>query len=274
MTSMNGRTVLVTGATDGIGRQTALDLAGMGASVIIHGRDQKRLQEARAEITKATGNHEIETIAADFASLRQVKAMADEIITKFPNLHVLVNNAGFISLEHLTTEDGYEMNFQINHLASFLLTNLLLGLLKKSAPARIVTVASDAHAMCDLDFDNLQAEKNFSWLNSYGLAKLGSVYMTYELAERLQGSGVVANCLHPGNVDTKMQRATSTDQGVSTAIGAATQVYLASAPEAAAINGRFFIDLQDTPTCDLAYDVENRRKFWKVSEELVKDYLV
>ncbi|MCJ7624272.1 MAG: hypothetical protein MUO76_12280, partial [Anaerolineaceae bacterium] len=133
---------------------------------------------------------------------------------------------------------------------------------------------SDAHAMCELDFDNLNAEKHFDWLNAYGLSKLGNMYMAYELADRLQGTGVVANCLHPGDVDTKMQRSTTTDKGISTALGAATSVYLSSSPESENINGKYFIDMKATPSCDLSYDNENRKNFWAISEESLKPFWI
>ncbi len=271
---MENKTILVTGATDGIGKQTALDLARRGSRVIIHGRNPKRVQDTVDEIKQIIGNDKLNSLIADFSSLRQVKTMADEILTKINHLDVLINNAGTIPMQRFLTEDGFEMNFQVNHLAPFLLTNRLLGLLKDSAPARIVTVSSDAHAMCELDFDNLQAEKHFDWLNAYGLSKLGNVYMTYELAERLQGSGVTANCLHPGDVDTKMQRATTTVKGVSTKVGAATSVFLACSPDMEKVSGKFFVDLQTIPSCEISYDIENRKKFWRISEELVKKYLI
>jgi retinol dehydrogenase-14 len=272
--SMNDKTILVTGATDGIGKQTALELSHMGARVIIHGRNPQRVQDTIEEILKSSGNDKLEYLVADFSSLQQVKAMADEIRSNFEHLDVLVNNAGTIPMQRLLTEDGFEFNFQVNHLAPFLLTNLLLELLKKSAPARIIFVSSDAHAMCELDFNNLQAEKNFDWLNAYGLSKLGNMYLTYELAERLQGTGVVVNCLHPGDVDTKMQRATTTVKGITTILGAATSVYLSSSPEIENINGKYFVDMKATPSCELSYDIEKRKKFWNISEELVKSLLV
>jgi NAD(P)-dependent dehydrogenase (short-subunit alcohol dehydrogenase family) len=272
MISIINKTILVTGATDGIGKQTALDLARKGASVIIHGRDHVRVHAALDEIASFTGNDKLHTIVADFSSLQQVRSMADEICSKYERLDVLVNNAGILPMQRLLTADGFEMNFQVNHLAPFLLTNRFLDLLKKSAPARIVNVNSDTHAMCELDFDNLQAEKHFDWLNAYGLSKLGNMFMTYELADRLQGSGVVANCLHPGDIDTKMQRATSTVKGASTSMGAATSVYLSSSPEMETVSGKYFIDLKVTPSCEISYDIEKRKKFWEVSQELLKDF--
>jgi NAD(P)-dependent dehydrogenase (short-subunit alcohol dehydrogenase family) len=270
---MKDKTILITGATDGIGKQTALELALMDARVIIHGRNPRLVQDTVDEIIKTSGNDKLSGVVADFSSLKQVKALADEIRSNFGQLNVLVNNAGTLPMQRLLTTDGYELNFQVNHLAPFLLTNLLLDTLKTNAPSRIINVSSDAHAMCELDFENLQAEKHFEWLNAYGLSKLGIMYMTYELADRLQGSGVVVNCLHPGDVDTKMQRSTTTAEGVSTSLGAATSVYLSSSSEINNINGKYFIDKKATPSAEISYDIEKRKRFWSISEELVKNYL-
>lgn len=267
-------TVLVTGATDGIGKQTALELAQMGVSVILHGRNHDRVQDTLKEISDSTGNEYLDSVVADFSSLREVKEMADRVIREFRQLNVLINNAGTLTMQREMTGDGFEMNFQVNHLAPFLLTNRLMHLLKINAPARIITVSSDAHAMCELDFENLQAEKHFEWLNAYGISKLGNVFMTYELAERMAGTGVTTNCLHPGDIDTKMQRATSDVKGESTAKGAETSVFLATSPEVEGVTGKFFIDKKEIPSCEESYNIETRRRLWSISEGMLKDYLI
>jgi NAD(P)-dependent dehydrogenase (short-subunit alcohol dehydrogenase family) len=267
------KTILVTGSTDGIGKQTALELARMGANIIIHGREPQRLQTTREELIQISGNNNIDSLLADFSSLAQVKQMADDILTKYMQLDVLVNNAGVFLLDRKITTDGLEMNFQVNHLAPFLLTNLLLPLLKKSSPARIVSVSSALHSKTILDFENLQGEKNFSGIQAYALSKLGNIYMTLDLAEKLAGSGVTANCLHPGGVDTKMLRTAMQMTGISVEEGAAPSVYLASSPDVAGITGKYFYHKEIGRLSEIASDTAARKKFWQISETLVKDYL-
>ena len=270
---MKEKTILVTGSTDGIGKQTALELARMGAKVIIHGRDLQRLQTTREEIIKKSGNENIDSLLADFSSLAQVKQMAVDILEKYTRLDVLVNNAGVFLLDRKITTDGLEMNFQVNHLAPFLLTNLLLPLLKKSSPARIVSVSSALHSKTILDFENLQGQKSFSGIQAYALSKLGNIYMTLELAEKLAGSGVTANCLHPGGVDTKMLRTAMHITGISVEEGAAPSVYLASSPDVAEITGKYFYHKEVGRLSEIASDTAARKRFWKISETLIKDYL-
>jgi NAD(P)-dependent dehydrogenase (short-subunit alcohol dehydrogenase family) len=270
---VQGKTVLVTGSTDGIGKQTALDLARMGAKVIVHGRDPYRIQTAREEIIKASGNDQVDSILADFSSLAQVKQMAEEIQARFSRLDILLNNAGVFLLEREVTPDGLEMNFQVNYLSPFLLTNLLLPLLRKSAPARIVSVSSTLHSKAILDFDDLQGEKNYNGNQAYALSKLGNIYMTLELAERLTGSGVTANCLHPGGVDTKMLRTAMHMTGIPVEEGAAPSVYLASSPEVAQTTGKYFYHREVGRFSEIASDVPARKRLWQISEKLLKEYI-
>jgi NAD(P)-dependent dehydrogenase (short-subunit alcohol dehydrogenase family) len=270
---VKGKTVLITGSTDGIGKQTALDLARMEANVIIHGRDPQRVQTAKEEIIKKSGNNQVETLLADFSSLAQVKRMAEEILARVSRLDVLVNNAGVFLLDRKVTADGLEMNFQVNYLSPFLLTNLLLPLLKKSAPARIVSVSSALHSKTILDFENLQGEKNYNGIQAYALSKLGNIYMTLELAERLAGSNVTANCLHPGGVDTKMLRTAMQMTGIPVEEGAAPSVYLASSPDVAELTGKYFYHSEVGRLSEIASDANARKKLWQISEHLLKDYL-
>jgi NAD(P)-dependent dehydrogenase (short-subunit alcohol dehydrogenase family) len=270
---VKGKTILVTGSTDGIGKQTALELARMGAKVIIHGRDPQRLQTTLEELVKKSGNDHMDTLLADFSSLAQVKQMAGDILAKYSRLDVLVNNAGVFLLDRKITTDGLEMNFQVNHLAPFLLTNLLLPLLKKSAPTRIVSVSSALHSKTILDFENLQGEKSFSGIQAYALSKLGNIYMTLELAEKLAGSGVTVNCLHPGGVDTKMLRTAMHMTGISVEEGAAPSVYLASSPDVAEVTGKYFYHKEVGRLSEIASDTTARKKFWQMSKALLKDYL-
>ena len=270
---MKGKTILVTGSTDGIGKQTALELACMGATVIIHGRDLQRLQTTREELIKKSGNENIDALLADFSSLAQVKQMAGDILDRYSRLDVLVNNAGVFLLDRKLTVNELEMNFQVNYLAPFLLTNLLLPLLKKSTPARIVSVSSGLHTKAILDFENFQGEKTFSGIQAYALSKLGNIYMTLELAERLAGTGVTANCLHPGGVDTKMLRTAMQMTGISVEEGAAPSLYLASSPDVAEITGKYFYHKEVGRLSEIASDTAARKKFWQISESLLKDYL-
>jgi len=270
---VKGKTVLITGSTDGIGKQTALDLARMGANVIIHGRNPQRVQTAREEIINNSDNNQVDSMLADFSSLAQVKRMAEEILARYSRLDVLVNNAGVFLLDRKLTTDCLEMNFQVNYLSPFLLTNLLLPLLQISAPARIVSVSSALHSKTILDFENLQGEKNYNGIQAYALSKLGNIYMTLELAERLVGSGVTANCLHPGGVDTKMLRTAMQMTGIPVEEGAAPSVYLASSPDVAETTGKYFYHREVGPLSEIASDATARKKLWQISENLLKDYL-
>ena len=200
---MKNKIVLITGSTDGIGKETALQLAQRGATVIVHGRSVDRCQAACDDIRRATGNSNVDFVVADLSSQRQVRRMAAEIQERTDRLHVLINNAGVIVLTRQVTEDGLEATFAVNHLAPFLLTHLLLDRLKASAPARIINVSSTVHYDAQIKLDNLQSEKNYNGINAYKLSKLGNVLFTFELADRLEGLDVTANCLHPGVVATK-----------------------------------------------------------------------
>ncbi len=271
---MNARTVLVTGATDGIGKQTAIELARQGYRVLIHGRDKARGSKALDEINRDNCNENLVLYLADFSSFSDVKRMADEIKREQSDLYVLINNAGTFSKEKLLSKDGFEMTFAVNHLAPFLLTLLLLDLLKASAPARIINVSSNAHRnFSEIDFGNLQAERTYDGFTAYGLSKLGNILFTNELAERLKGSDVTVNSLHPGVISTKMQRASYNLDGAGVEEGAQTPVYLATSPEVEGITGKYFSHMVEKPTSDLAQDKELQKKFWKISEELLSGYL-
>ena len=263
MASMNGKVVLVTGATDGIGRQTALKLARLGASVVVHGRSAKKAEAAAAEVRAAVGEGAVHTAVADLASMAEVRRMADDVVRRFDRLDVLVNNAGVFMHERRLTEDGLETTFAVNHLAPFLLTLLLLDLLKASAPSRVVTVSSMVHIRAHPAFDNLQGETRFRGGYAYNLSKLGNVLFTFELAERLAGTGVTVNCLHPGVVATRLLRTGwHVRGGISTERGAETSVFLASSPEVENVTGKFFSNRHVTEPSPLAYDRSLRQRFW------------
>ena len=196
--------------------------------------------------------------------------MAAEIIARYDQLHVLINNAGVILLQRQLTEDGLEMSFAVNHLAPFLLTHLLLDLLKQSAPARIVNVSSTVHYAAQIKFDNLQGERKYNGVEAYKIAKLGNVLFTYELADRLKGSGVTVNCLHPGVVATKLLgTGWGWSNGLNSAQGAALSVYLATSPEVEHVTGQYFESRSAGGASPKANDVTFRRQFWSVSAQLV-----
>ena len=241
-TEMKGKTCLVTGANAGIGKAAAMELARRGARVVLLCRSETRGRAALSEIERRSGNASLDLLVADLSSQRRIRTMAEEYLRRFERLDVLVNNAAVLAWrERRVNEDGLEMTFAVNHLAPFLLTGLLLDRLKECAPSRIVTVASGAHRRAELDFDDLQNERDYSPFDAYSRSKLANVYFTYELARRLEGTGVTANCLHPGVVSTALFREMRPWQRVALWLGrpfllkpergADTAVYLASASE-------------------------------------------
>lgn len=266
---MEGNIVLITGSTDGIGKETARLLAALGATVLVHGRDAQRCEATRNEIRQATGNPNVAYFVADLSSQKQVRQLAADILTRYDRLHVLINNAGVILLQRQVTEDGLETSFAVNHLAPFLLTHLLLDRLKQSAPARVVTVSSTVHHDGRIDFKDLQGERRYNGVVAYKAAKLANVLFTLELAERLRGSGVTANCLHPGVVSTKLLDTGWGWTGVSVAQGAALSVYLASSPAVETVTGQYFEQTTPYRASSQAYDVRLRQKLWEVSARLV-----
>lgn len=276
---MAGRTVLVTGATSGIGQATALGLARMGAHVAITGRDGERTEGVAREI-RATASGPVDAFVADLSSMAEVRRLADEVLQRLPRLHVLVNNVGgYWNTRHVTA-DGFERTFALNHLAPFLLTNLLLDRLRASAPARVVTVSSNAQALGRIDFDDLQGERSYSGARAYNQSKLANVLFTYELARRLAGGAVTANALHPGVVRTSFG---AEDPGraqrllvpfvrpfmKSPAQGAETSIHVASAPALEQVTGRFFARSTTRRSSARSYDEAAAARLWQVSADLV-----
>jgi retinol dehydrogenase 12 len=266
---MRGKTVLVTGATDGIGMQTALELARMGASVIVHGRDQGRGERVVSIIQQASANPEVHFEKADFASLREVRSLADHIMAGYGRLDALINNAGVLMPHRQLTVDGIETTFAVNHLAHFVLTYFLLDMLRASAPSRIVTVSSITHLGARLALGDLQSETGNSGYWAYAHSKLCNVLFSMELAARLAGTGVTANSLHPGVIATKLLRAGfGSLPGQSLERGAETPVYLASAAEVAAVSGKYFVAKKIARHSPLADAPDARRQLWQVSQQL------
>jgi len=271
---MESKTVLVTGGTDGIGRETALQLARMGTRVLVHGRDKEKGTQVVDEINRDTCKENVSLYIADFSSLADVKRMAEDIMREQTELHVLVNNAGNFYKEHLLSTDDIEMTMAVNYFAPFLLTLLLLDLLKANAPAKIVNVASSSHKLIrSVDFENLQGETNYDGFSAYSLSKLGNVLFTQSLADKLAGTGVTANALHPGVVNTKLLRKSYHLDGMGVDKGAQTSVYLASSTSVEGVSGKYYKNMQERPASDLSQGKNLQDAFWKLSEEMVSQFL-
>ena len=273
-----GKVCIVTGASSGIGKVTAKELARMGAAVVLACRNPERAEAAREEIVKETGNNKVSVILVDLASLESVRSFAKEYQQKFSKLDVLVNNAGLYSSKRIVTVDGFELTFEVNHLAHFLLTDVLLPSLTVSMPSRIVNVTSEAQRSGHIDFEDLNGERKYSGWKAYPQSKLANVLFTYELARRLEGTGVTANCVHPGTVRTNFGRKSGGIMAVLVRIaapfmlspeaGARTVIWLASAPEVGHITGRYFIRKAEAKSSRESYDVGVAQRLWNVSADL------
>jgi len=276
---MAGRTVLITGGTAGIGKATALGLAAMGAHVAITGRDRDRTEAAAAEIRAADGGR-VDAFVADLSAQAEVRRLAERVLNTLTRIDVLVNNVGgYWNTRHVTA-DGLEHTFALNHLAPFLLTTLLLDRLQDSAPARVVTVSSNAQAMGRMDFDDLQGERSYSGARAYNQSKLANLLFTYELAQRVPATSVTANAVHPGLVSTSFG---ADDPALvqrllvpflrpfmkSPAQGAATSIHVASAPDLAEVTGRFFARCRPRRSSARSYDRAAATRLWQVSADLV-----
>jgi NAD(P)-dependent dehydrogenase (short-subunit alcohol dehydrogenase family) len=275
--SMAGRVCVVTGATSGIGRVTALGLARLGATVVACGRDEARTRATVEALRRESGNPAVEYALADLTDQAQVRAMAAEIAGRHPRLDVLINNAGGFFMRRRESVEGVEMTLALNHLAPFLLTNLLLDRLQASAPARVVNVSSDMHRNVTLDLDDLQMTTSYRGTAAYGRAKLALVLFTYELARHLEGSGVTANALHPGFVATGIGLPALLEPLLKPLMrlvarspeeGARTSLYLATSPQVAGVTGAYYIDEQAVDSAPLTYDEDLARRLWQISAGL------
>ncbi len=273
--------MIVTGATGGIGLTTARELAATGARVVLVGRSEARLADAVALITQQTPDAQLDTIQADLSSQAEVCVVADTIKQRYDHIDVLINNAGAYYTTLQLSVDGIEMTWALNHMAPFLLTTQLLDLLRASAPARIITVASAAHQGATIDFDDLEGKKRFSGWKAYGQSKLANIMFTYELANRLLESDVTANCLHPGFVATgfaqnnagwfaKFFAVMQRYMAITPAQGAETSIFLARSDSVVTTTGRYFDKCKPVPSSKVSYDVTTQRRLWQLSQNMVK----
>jgi retinol dehydrogenase 12 len=274
---MAGKVCMITGATSGLGRVTATELAKLGATVVVHGRDLGKCEAAAMKIRDATGNPQVECLLADLSSLEDVRRFAANFKSEYGRLDVLINNAGAMYLGRAETADGYEMTFGVNHLSHFLLTNLLMDTLKASAPSRIINVSSAAHERATLDFGDLQWRRGYSGWGAYARSKLENILFTYELARRLPTSQVTANALHPGLVATNFGLNNSIMKftapvwhlaAISVEEGAKTIVYLASSPDVSGVSGKYFVKQKPVESSKASYDAAGAMRLWQISEEL------
>jgi NAD(P)-dependent dehydrogenase (short-subunit alcohol dehydrogenase family) len=276
--NMSGKVCLVTGGTSGIGYVTSRELAKVEANVVITARSEEKGKRSVEKLRAESGKSNINALIADFSFQSQVRKLVEEFKRQYDRLDVLINNAGAIYFRRTLTQDGIEMTFAANQLAPFLLTNLLLERLVSSAPARVVNVASNAHEGHVINFDDLEGERNYSFMNAYGQSKLANVMFTYELDRRLAGSEVTVNAVHPGYVGTNMGGnngwlvrlflpinrlwAIDVDQGAETVI------YLASSPEVDGVSGKYYYQNKAVPSSPYSHDENAAKRLWEVSEEM------
>jgi NAD(P)-dependent dehydrogenase (short-subunit alcohol dehydrogenase family) len=278
---MNNKVCMITGANAGIGRATALGLAKMGATVVMVCRNPDRGEAAMQEIRAESGNTRVELMVADLSSQAAIRQLASDFKARYSQLHVLVNNAGVAPVQRSVTADGIETTFAVNYLAPFLLTNLLLDTLKASAPARVVNVAGDFHRKATIRFDDLMSEKEYSGVRANNQAKLALILFTYELARRLAGTGVTANCLHPGPTATDAPLNDPDLPAISGTMyrlvrvffqsqqrGAETSIYLASSPDVEGVTSKYFIKKRAVASSSESYDVATAQRLWGVSAQL------
>lgn len=277
---IKGKTCLITGATSGIGKHTAIAIAKMGARVIITSRDSEKGMVTRNDIIRISGNHEVEMMECDLTSFSSIRSFTDKFKAKYDQLHILINNAGTWQTTRKLSADGIELTLATNVLAPFLLTNLLIELLKKSAPARIINVASHAHKWSKLDFENLEGVKKYSHYQIYGQSKIALLLLSNKLSEILKGSGVTVNALHPGVVATHLfDNMSSTFQSIfklfmiSPEKGAETSIYLATSPDVSQITGQYFANKKIVTATREATDKANADKIWQISTDYVKKFL-
>ncbi len=280
MANMDGKVCIVTGSNSGIGKETAFALAEMGATVVMAVRDADKGESARAEILEQTGNTKTDLMICDVACLESIRQFAKEFTEKYDRLDVLINNAGCTIHKRQVTIDGFERTLAVNYLGPFFLTHELLPILKSSAPSRVINLTSGIHFRAKVDFDDLQNECKYRAMDAYGAAKLMVVMYTYELARRLEGTGVSVNAVHPGFAATSM----GSNMGalrykimfkivrplqISAKKGAETSVCVATSPELEGVTGKYFAKSKEQLSSELSYDEEAQKRLWAVTEELL-----
>lgn len=281
---MNGRTCLITGATDGIGKESAIEMAKNGYNLILIGRSKEKGKKVTEEIRKVAESIDIEYFVANLMLMKEVSRVADEVSKKYDKIDVLINNVGAYFAFRDVTEEGFERTFALNHLGYFLMTKKLLPLVEKSDYKRIVNVSSSAHYGIDFEFDNMNGEKKYSGFDTYKKSKLANVMFTYELAKRIEKTGITANCLHPGFVATKFGNNNNILwrsvisfakllMAISVKDGAKTTVHLACSDEIADTNGRFFADCKVKEGSSKAKNDEHNKKLWELSEEFIAPFI-
>ena len=275
---MNGKICLVTGATDGIGKVSARVLAEMGAKVIIVGRNPEKSAAVLTELKSVSGNENIDLLLADLAVMQEVRDLAEQVISRYDRLDVLLNNAGGYFAKHEITSDGLEMTFALNHMSYFLLTNKLMGLLKSSVPARIVNVSSDAHYSVDIEFDNLNGEQDYKAWKAYQKSKLANVLFTYELLKKVPAD-ITVNCLHPGFVATNfgnnnggfvspVLKIAKRISAIDPEEGAKTSIFLCSSPEVEEVSGKYFFKCQPKTSSRESRNMDTAKRLWQISSDI------
>lgn len=277
-TAMQGKLVIVTGASNGIGLETTRGLVQQGAHVVMVVRNRGKTEIVRDDLLKQTPHAEIDIMTADFSSQDSIRQFAQDFLKTYDRLDVLVNNAGGIFAKRSTTVDGIEYTFAVNHLGYFLVTNLLLDRLKSSAPARIVSVSSMAHAGAKIRFDDMQYAKSYNSMGAYGQSKLANIMFTYALARRLEGTHVTANCLHPGVVSSGFAKNNGgiwslgisllSPIFISPTKGAQTSIFLASSPLAEGVSGKYFDKSKPVATSRISYNIAEQERLWHISADL------
>ncbi len=284
MSEMEGKVCIITGSNSGIGKETAMGVAKIGATIVMVVRDQQRGEKARAEIVDKTGNKSIDVMLCDLSSMDSIVHFAESFRRKYNRLDVLLNNAGAVLNKREITAEGFERNLAVNYLGSFLLTHKLLDVLRVSAPSRIINVSSGLHGSDRVDLTDLQSERNYKGMRAYGNAKLMLIMFTYELAKRLEGTGVTVNALMPGFVATNLGKNSGSLRSSllfrmvrpmqsSAKKGAETSIYLASSPDVANTTGRIFRKKREVSSSPSSYDVKLREQFLDRTEEMLSKWL-
>lgn len=266
---MSKKTIFVTGSTDGIGKQTAIELANQGHRVLIHGRNRQKTEKTYEEIKNILPEADVDVCVADLASINEIESLAGEIKQTTSLLDVLINNAGVFTSNRKLSHDRLELNFAVNYLAAFLLSHLLEPLLRLRPGSRIVNVSSVAHKRGRLDFDDLQSENNYDGYKAYADSKLMMIYLTYQQAEQFGVDNLTVNALHPGVITTKLLKQGFNMEGEDVHMGAETPVYLAASPQVGQISGKYFDKCVPVPSSRLSYDLDIRQQLMEMTRRFL-----